>query len=121
MEGLGSGMVVREMEISSHNLGCLGNPGGEWGVVDSLADGDVIEEESLGDGVANEELEEDFCMAGELSSTELMKHSGEVSGLKINCTQRSFSGTLSCRALMDLFKHCCHFCGHYFANKISLR
>ena len=62
--------------------GYLGNPGGERGVVDSLADGDVIEEESLGDGVANGELEEDFCMAGELSSSELMEHSGEVSGLQ---------------------------------------
>ena len=31
-----------------------------------IDDGDVIEEESLGDGVANGELEEDFCVAGEL-------------------------------------------------------
>ena len=53
-----------------------------WYLVNSLADGDVIEEESLGDGVANGELEEDFCMAGELSSSELMEHSGEVSGLQ---------------------------------------
>ena len=36
----------------------------------------------MGDGVANGELEEDFCMAGELSSSELMEHSGEVSGLQ---------------------------------------
>ena len=28
----------------------------------------------MGDGVANRELEEDFCMAGELSSFELMEH-----------------------------------------------
>ena len=52
------------------------------GGCNSLADGDVIEEESLGDCVANEELEEDFCSAGELSSSELMEHSGEVSGLQ---------------------------------------
>ena len=37
-----------------------------------IDDGDVIEEESLGDGVANGELEEDFCVAGELCSWNIL-------------------------------------------------
>ena len=84
-------MVVREREISGHIwvadvriivLRLFRKSWWRTGGCNSLADGDVIEEESLGDGVANGELEEDFCLAGELSSSELMEHSGEVSGLQ---------------------------------------
>ena len=76
MEGLGSGMVVRETEIylgvADVRIIVLRLFRKSWwrtGGCNSLADGDVIEEESLCDGVANGELEEDFCMAGELSSS----------------------------------------------------
>ena len=126
MEGLGSGIVVSDTDISGrlglkifgylYGAGGLGgNPGGEDEVADGLADGGVADGlaladggaigEDLADGVALEEDLEDIGVDGELSSSssELVAHLEVFSKRELSLTPATASqSTALLRSQMTL-------------------